>query len=96
MPGRSLSFIALLIMASPSSACVRGAPSEKPAGPQGAVTSAPDAGVPAEAPQDCGQESATRKYTARSPEECSLIRFVCEPGWGYFSDDCGCGCEKQP
>jgi len=30
----------------------------------------------------------------KSADECSRIRFVCEAGTGYFSDDCGCGCQQ--
>ncbi|WP_438025151.1 hypothetical protein [Sorangium sp. So ce233] len=36
------------------------------------------------------------KYVGQSQDACARIRFVCEPGWSYFSDDCGCGCTKQP
>ncbi|WP_437598882.1 hypothetical protein WMF28_39465 [Sorangium sp. So ce590] len=36
------------------------------------------------------------KYVGQSPDQCARMRFVCEPGWTYFSDDCGCGCTKQP
>ncbi len=34
----------------------------------------------------------TKKYVA-DKEMCARIRFVCEPGFQYFADDCGCGCE---
>jgi hypothetical protein len=34
-----------------------------------------------------------RKYVG-TPEQCMLIRFVCETGTSYFSNECGCGCEQ--
>ncbi|WP_437674607.1 hypothetical protein [Sorangium sp. So ce131] len=43
----------------------------------------------------CGTDSTLAKYVGKSADECARIRFVCEPGWTYFSDDCGCGCTKQ-
>ena len=30
---------------------------------------------------------------AKSPEQCAAIRFICQPGFQAFFDDCGCGCE---
>ncbi|MGK3984601.1 hypothetical protein WME99_16270 [Sorangium sp. So ce136] len=47
-------------------------------------------------PQGCGTDSPLLKYVGHSPDNCARIRFACEPGWSYFSDDCGCGCTKQP
>lgn len=32
-------------------------------------------------------------YVGNSPDECSTIRFICEPNMEYFSDACGCGCQ---
>lgn len=50
---------------------------------------APPAGGPA-----CGgAPDPTKRYVGKSADECARIRFVCEPGTGYFSDDCGCGCQ---
>ncbi|WP_437633302.1 hypothetical protein [Sorangium sp. So ce854] len=46
--------------------------------------------------QGCGVDGPLMKYVGQSHDACSRIRFVCEPGWSYFSDDCGCGCTKQP
>ncbi|WP_437723359.1 hypothetical protein [Sorangium sp. So ce861] len=47
-----------------------------------------------------GQQGCTDgpllKYVGQSPDQCARMRFVCDPGWTYFSDDCGCGCTKQP
>lgn len=52
------------------------------------------------APGTGGQQGCTDgpllKYVGQSPDKCARMRFVCEPGWTYFSDDCGCGCTKQP
>jgi eight-cysteine-cluster-containing protein len=36
----------------------------------------------------------TKSYIGKSPESCMLIRFACAEGFSYFSDSCGCGCEK--
>lgn len=33
------------------------------------------------------------RYVGNSPDECTVIRFVCEENEEYFSDDMGCGCE---
>ena len=36
-----------------------------------------------------------RKYVTHDPQECMLVKFACPKGWSMFSDDCGCGCEKN-
>jgi hypothetical protein len=33
------------------------------------------------------------RYVGTSPEECAVIRFVCEEDEEYFSDAVGCGCQ---
>lgn len=33
------------------------------------------------------------RYVGNSVDECSRIRFVCQEGEEYFSDDAGCGCK---
>ncbi|WP_395832751.1 hypothetical protein [Archangium violaceum] len=38
------------------------------------------------------QQSA-QKVCQQEPEQCATIRFICEPGYQAFFDDCGCGCE---
>ncbi len=30
-----------------------------------------------------------------TPEQCTRIRFMCEPGESYFSNPCGCGYRRQ-
>jgi hypothetical protein len=46
-------------------------------------------------PEGCGAAAAAeQRYIARSADECARIRFVCEAGEEYFSNDCGCGCQK--
>jgi hypothetical protein len=40
----------------------------------------------------CNYDDPERKYVGKSRDECARIRFVCQPGWSYFADDCGCGC----
>ena len=47
----------------------------------------PSQGRPACAPD------ASKRYIGKSTDECSRIRFSCEPGTGNFSDNCGCGCQ---
>ncbi len=37
-----------------------------------------------------------RSYIGSSPEECTLIDFVCDTDHSYFSNACGCGCEQCP
>ena len=34
----------------------------------------------------------TKDYIGTSAEECASIKFFCDPGEEYFSDECGCGC----
>lgn len=41
----------------------------------------------------CGLKSPLKQYVGNSVNECSQIRFTCEPGMQYFQDSCGCGCE---
>ncbi|AUX48047.1 hypothetical protein SOCE26_095730 [Sorangium cellulosum] len=78
-----------------------GAPVLEDAGVRGDVGVSGDmmdaGGAPGMASQPgCGVDSALAKYVGKSQDECARIRFICEPGWTYFSDDCGCGCTKQP
>ena len=40
----------------------------------------------------CDYDVPERKYVGKSVDECSLIRFTCEQGMEYFTDECGCGC----
>ncbi|MGA9522538.1 MAG: hypothetical protein WBV82_13810 [Myxococcaceae bacterium] len=42
----------------------------------------------------CNYDDPARNYVGRSQEVCARIRFACDPGWSYFSDECGCGCTR--
>ncbi|WP_437607900.1 hypothetical protein WMF20_44535 [Sorangium sp. So ce834] len=68
--------------------------------PGGAAGQEEDAVGAGGAPDTGGQQGCTDgpllKYVGQSPDQCARMRFVCDPGWSYFSDDCGCGCTKQP
>lgn len=33
-------------------------------------------------------------YIDTNFEMCASIRFLYEPGYSFFADDCGCGCKK--
>jgi hypothetical protein len=44
-------------------------------------------------PGKCDYSDPSKRYVAKSPKRCSVIRFVCRPGERYFSDACGCGCQ---
>ncbi|MCY1075688.1 hypothetical protein [Archangium lansingense] len=44
-------------------------------------------------PPACNYNNPRRRYVAKSPEQCAAIRFICQPGFQAFFDDCGCGCE---
>ncbi|WP_395809316.1 hypothetical protein [Archangium minus] len=44
-------------------------------------------------PASCDYNNKRRKYVSKSPEQCATIRFICEPSYQAFFDDCGCGCE---
>jgi hypothetical protein len=47
-------------------------------------------------PDDCAPEAELwREYVATSPEQCAVIRFVCEGATSYFANACGCGCEQS-
>lgn len=45
-----------------------------------------------EAPVPVNEGASSRRYVGHSPDECARIRFTCETGEEYFSDDKGCGC----
>lgn len=36
--------------------------------------------------------SLDKTYVGKSPDACMTMRFACDAGKEYFSDDCGCGC----
>lgn len=38
---------------------------------------------------------SSKRYVGESPEECAVIRFVCEDGEEYFADEVGCGCQQS-
>jgi hypothetical protein len=42
----------------------------------------------------CDYSDPNRSYKGKSTAECSVLKFYCQPKWVYFSDACGCGCEK--
>src|SRR3989344_2819803 len=44
---------------------------------------------------NCNYEDGVNKYVGKSTDECSRIRFACEEGSEYFSDECGCGCKPK-
>lgn len=33
-----------------------------------------------------------KNYVGKSPDACATMKFVCDAGKEYFSDECGCGC----
>jgi hypothetical protein len=33
-----------------------------------------------------------KNYMGKSPGACATMKFTCDPGNEYFSDECGCGC----
>ena len=45
-----------------------------------------------EEPVACHLDDPNYAYVGTSPEQCQLIKFACDEGQEYFSDDCGCGC----
>lgn len=50
-------------------------------------------GVEDESGEQCDFAADPNKsYVGKSPDACATMRFVCEDGKEYFSDDCGCGC----
>ncbi|WP_437589503.1 hypothetical protein [Sorangium sp. So ce1000] len=85
-------------VAPPPTGGAKGAVTNNPRGQEGVDVEGPTGagGAPGTSGQQgCGTASPMLKYVGQSRDECSRIRFVCEPGWSYFSDDCGCGCTKQ-
>jgi len=40
-------------------------------------------------------DNPDRTYVGDNPELCSRIDFRCEVGEAQFSDECGCGCQRQ-
>jgi hypothetical protein len=47
-------------------------------------------------PTKCDYNNPSRRWVAKSAEQCKLVRFACESGTQYFGNECGCGCEKSP
>lgn len=45
-------------------------------------------------PACTGQEPG-QKFVSRDPEQCLLIDFICAEGFTQFSNECGCGCQKE-
>jgi len=41
----------------------------------------------------CDNDNPDKRYTAKSVDVCSRLKYACEINESYFSDDCGCGCE---
>ena len=44
----------------------------------------------------CNYDNGDKRYVAKSIDECSRIRYTCNPGEQYFSNMCGCGCALNP
>lgn len=45
---------------------------------------------------DCPDpEDPNVSYASQDPQTCTVIFFVCEPGFEYFGGECGCGCIKS-
>jgi hypothetical protein len=44
----------------------------------------------------CDYSDPARKWVAKSREQCTLVKFICEEGLRPFFDECGCGCEAAP
>lgn len=40
-------------------------------------------------------EKTATKYYVGDTNKCMLIKYTCQTGWDYFSDDIGCGCKKS-
>lgn len=76
----------------PSGAAQTGAPDPSATPTPTPPTTEPTPAAPAT--PACGTADPAKRYVGRSPDECARIRFVCNAGEEYFSDDCGCGCKK--
>lgn len=44
----------------------------------------------------CNPETETNRRYIGTPTTCQFIRFACNADEQYFSNSCGCGCEKTP
>lgn len=42
------------------------------------------------------EPTETKQYVSADPQECTLIKFMCEEGKRPFFDDMGCGCTNLP
>lgn len=48
-------------------------------------------------PTDIGESIVNGKtYVSEDPQECVVIKFICEQGMQLFFDETGCGCELIP
>lgn len=44
-------------------------------------------------PKRCDYNDPNLTYVSKDPEQCAVIRFVCDAGQEPFFNDCGCGCQ---
>lgn len=44
-------------------------------------------------PNNCSYGDSSKEYVSKDADSCSRIKFVCDQGFEYFSDECGCGCK---
>lgn len=66
-----------------------GGPFDHPRPPLSTIA---DADFHAEGPQCASEDDPRVSYGAQDPEVCAGVLIHCEPGWTYFSSECGCGC----
>ncbi len=43
----------------------------------------------------CPDAASGAEYISTSPEDCAALDIDCDPGFVAFSNDCGCGCERD-
>jgi hypothetical protein len=46
-------------------------------------------------PSACRRHDPTKSYVSRRPDQCAVLRLNCQAGSHAFSNECGCGCEKE-
>jgi hypothetical protein len=43
----------------------------------------------------CFADNGSKEYIGMNSEQCSVMKFYCDIGEGYFSDECSCGCRPD-
>jgi len=80
----------------PTKICTDGTVVQRIGGVACEYTICPEEPITPQPTPGCDFNQTGKQYIGRSLEECSRIKFLCEPNFEYFKDECGCGCTEKP